>query len=205
MVEQCASRATRPSPKSTLRRGLGLQPGAVLRDPAGHRSRRHPVDYANLGFQNATVESDPGLARRWHARRRRVPGPRRPADLRRSRPDRRQRADAHGDHRARAAGQARRAAQPQDAVIESQRRLTRARAVPPHAHHASCAHGDETARDLLVTVEEAPATTVGYGGGFEVGPRIQETDGVGGRASSSSRRGRSSRSAAAICSARTAP
>lgn len=29
-------------------------------------------------------------------------------------------------------------------------------------------HGGETQRDLLVTVEEAPATTVGYGGGFEV-------------------------------------
>jgi outer membrane protein assembly factor BamA len=28
-------------------------------------------------------------------------------------------------------------------------------------------HGDETTRDLLVTVEEAPPTTVGYGGGFE--------------------------------------
>jgi outer membrane protein insertion porin family len=29
-------------------------------------------------------------------------------------------------------------------------------------------HGAENQRDLLVTVEEAPATTVGYGGGFEV-------------------------------------
>jgi outer membrane protein insertion porin family len=29
-------------------------------------------------------------------------------------------------------------------------------------------HGGETQRDLLVTVEEAPATTIGYGGGFEV-------------------------------------
>jgi outer membrane protein assembly complex protein YaeT len=29
-------------------------------------------------------------------------------------------------------------------------------------------HGEETKRDLLVTVEEAPATTIGYGGGFEV-------------------------------------
>jgi outer membrane protein assembly complex protein YaeT len=33
-------------------------------------------------------------------------------------------------------------------------------------------HGDETKRDLLVTVEEAPATTIGIGGGFEVRLRV---------------------------------
>src|SRR4029077_9817932 len=36
-------------------------------------------------------------------------------------------------------------------------------------------HGDETTRDLLVTVEEAPATTAGYGGGVEAALRAQRT------------------------------
>jgi outer membrane protein insertion porin family len=33
-------------------------------------------------------------------------------------------------------------------------------------------HGNETKRDLVVTVEEAPATTIGYGGGGEVRRRL---------------------------------
>ncbi|MDE3153991.1 MAG: BamA/TamA family outer membrane protein [Acidobacteriota bacterium] len=32
-------------------------------------------------------------------------------------------------------------------------------------------HGSDTRRDVLVTVEEAPTTTIGYGGGLEVGVR----------------------------------
>jgi outer membrane translocation and assembly module TamA len=41
-------------------------------------------------------------------------------------------------------------------------------------------HGDETRRDLLVTLEEAPATTIGYGGGVEVSPRTGTEPGDGG-------------------------
>src|SRR5207249_3935126 len=37
---------------------------------------------------------------------------------------------------------------------------------------AELRHGDETTRDLLVTVEEAPATTIGYGAGGEVYARV---------------------------------
>jgi outer membrane protein assembly complex protein YaeT len=37
-------------------------------------------------------------------------------------------------------------------------------------------HGQETRRDLLVTVEEAPATTLGYGGGFEVQQVVSTVD-----------------------------
>ncbi len=37
-------------------------------------------------------------------------------------------------------------------------------------------HGEETRRDLLVTVEEAPATTIGYGGGFEVQQIVSNGD-----------------------------
>ena len=33
----------------------------------------------------------------------------------------------------------------------------------------SSRHGDESKRDVLVSVEEAPATTVGFGGGVEAG------------------------------------
>ena len=56
---------------------------------------------------------------------------------------------------------------------------------------------------MLVTVEEAPATTIGYGGGLEATQPLRATgDGRAGRASSSSsRRAASSTSAAATCSA----
>ncbi|PYR29134.1 MAG: hypothetical protein DMF92_12565 [Acidobacteria bacterium] len=53
-----------------------------------------------------------------------------------------------------------------DAVNESQRRLS-ALGLFRRARITELAHGDETRRDLLVTIEEAPATTVGYGGGVE--------------------------------------
>ena len=53
-----------------------------------------------------------------------------------------------------------------EAVNESQRRLA-ALGLFRRARITELRHGDETTRDLLVTVEEAPATTVGYGGGFE--------------------------------------
>jgi outer membrane protein insertion porin family len=53
-----------------------------------------------------------------------------------------------------------------DAVNESQRRLS-GLGLFRRARITELAHGDETRRDLLVTIEEAPATTVGYGGGVE--------------------------------------
>ena len=65
----------------------------------------------------------------------------------------------------------------QDAVVETQRRMT-ALGLFRRTRISQLSHGDENRRDLLITVEEAPPTTVGYGGGFEVGPQIQETDGV---------------------------
>ena len=37
-------------------------------------------------------------------------------------------------------------------------------------------HGEPNRRDLLVTVEEAPATTVGYGGGVEGGRRLRQVE-----------------------------
>ncbi len=54
------------------------------------------------------------------------------------------------------------------ALLESQRRLA-ALGLFRRVRITALAHDDEDARDLLVSVEEAPATTVGYGGGIEGG------------------------------------
>jgi outer membrane protein insertion porin family len=54
------------------------------------------------------------------------------------------------------------------AINESQRRLT-ALGLFRRARITELRHGGETMRDLLVTIEEAPPTTVGYGGGVELG------------------------------------
>jgi outer membrane protein insertion porin family len=52
------------------------------------------------------------------------------------------------------------------AINESQRRLA-ALGLFRRARISELRHGGETVRDLLVTIEEAPPTTVGYGGGVE--------------------------------------
>jgi outer membrane protein insertion porin family len=52
------------------------------------------------------------------------------------------------------------------AINESQRRLTTL-GLFRRARISELRHGDESRRDLLVSIEEAPATTVGYGGGVE--------------------------------------
>jgi outer membrane protein insertion porin family len=52
------------------------------------------------------------------------------------------------------------------AINDSQRRLT-ALGLFRRARITELRHGGETLRDLLVTIEEAPATTLGYGGGLE--------------------------------------
>jgi outer membrane protein insertion porin family len=57
------------------------------------------------------------------------------------------------------------------AVNEGQRRLA-SLGLFRRTRITALRHGSETTRDLLVTVEEAPATTVGYGGGGEVRLRV---------------------------------
>jgi len=52
------------------------------------------------------------------------------------------------------------------AINESQRRLA-ALGLFRRARISELRHGGETTRDLLVTIEEAPPTTVDYGGGVE--------------------------------------
>jgi outer membrane protein assembly complex protein YaeT len=66
------------------------------------------------------------------------------------------------------------------AINDSQRRLT-TMGLFRRARITELRHGDETRRDLLVTIEEAPATTVGYGGGVEGKMRVV-TDEAGGAA-----------------------
>ncbi len=66
------------------------------------------------------------------------------------------------------------------AINESQRRLT-ALGLFRRARITELRHGDETTRDLLVTVEEAPPTSIGVGGGLEGGLRLvrrEEDQGV---------------------------
>ncbi len=88
------------------------------------------------------------------------------------------------------------------AVNESQRRLA-SLGLFRRVRLSELRIGDDTRRDLLVTVEEAPATTVSYGGGFEVRQVIvQAADTAASPPRSSiSRRAPRSASAARTCSA----
>jgi outer membrane protein assembly complex protein YaeT len=61
-----------------------------------------------------------------------------------------------------------------EAVAESQRRVS-SLGLFRRVRITELEHGDETRRDLLVIVEEAPATTLGYGGGVEIARRLVRT------------------------------
>lgn len=60
-------------------------------------------------------------------------------------------------------------------LTESQRRLS-ALGLFRRVRIVELDHGEPDRRDLLVSVEEAPATTVGYGGGVEAGQRLRRTE-----------------------------
>lgn len=60
-------------------------------------------------------------------------------------------------------------------LTESQRRIS-ALGLFRRVRITELDHGAPNQRDLLVTVEEAPATTVGYGGGVEGGQRLRRTE-----------------------------
>ena len=64
-------------------------------------------------------------------------------------------------------------------LLESRRRLS-ALGLFRRIDIRQIEHGPASRRDVLVTVEEAPATTVGYGGGLELNRRLRE--GSGGQA-----------------------
>ena len=67
-------------------------------------------------------------------------------------------------------------------------------------------HGSSTRQDVLVTVDEAPMTTISYGGGRRGQPAVAgHRAGGEARNSSNSRRAASSTSAGAMSAAATAP
>ncbi len=61
-----------------------------------------------------------------------------------------------------------------DAISESQRKVS-SLGLFRRVRITELDHGDDTRRDLVVAVEEAPATSVGYGGGVEAGRRLVRT------------------------------
>ena len=163
---------------STLLPQLGLQPGrAFFQTQLAVDRDAIQLQYANAGFKHATVTSVPGLS---------ADGTR--ADIVFGVQEGPRVTVAHvlvvGNTRTRAE-MIRRELQlrPGDAlglghVTESQRRLATL-GLFRRTRITELGHGLDTSRDLLVTVEEAPATTMGYGGGFEVIQRIRrDEDGV---------------------------
>jgi outer membrane protein insertion porin family len=167
-------------PEDRLVSDLGLKPGQpfFLTQMAIDRDAIQ-LQYANLGYPGATVDSRPGLsadgktANVVFAVRE---GPRIFVD--------------HvlivGNTRTSTETIARevqvRSGEPLglNKISESQRRLA-ALGLFRRTRITELTHGDETTRDLLVSVEESPATTIGEGGGLEVGQRVrsnQSTNGV---------------------------
>lgn len=63
-------------------------------------------------------------------------------------------------------------------IVESQRKLT-ALGLFRRVRITQLRHGAETRRDVLVSVEEAPPTTLGYGGGLEGGRRLRRSGDAG--------------------------
>jgi outer membrane protein assembly complex protein YaeT len=161
-----------------LRDGLGLQIGrpffvtqmAVDRDTIQLR-------YANLGFQNAVVTGNPGISADGSQ-----------ADVVFTVREGSQVFVDHiliaGNLRTRAATIERelqiRPGEPLGvtSVLESQRRLAEL-GLFRRTRITQVGHGDETRRDVLVSVEESPVTTIGYGGGLEVGQRVTRTESEG--------------------------
>ena len=158
-------------PASELNSSLSLAPGQPY-STARLALDRDAIElkYANLGYQSVTVETRPGLsADNTHAdvvfavRE----GPRVFVD--------------HvlivGNERTKTATIERelrfKAGEPLglEAISESQRRLA-ALGLFRRARITQLGRGDETRRDVLVSIEEAPLTTLGYGGGFEVRSQI---------------------------------
>ena len=151
---------------ATLRPSVGLRAGAPFFQPQIALDRDAiELKYANLGYQSATVDANPGLSA--DGSRADVvytihEGPRIFVDHVLIVGNLRTRTETI-EHELQI--------KPGDplgleAVSESQRRLA-ALGLFRRTRITELRHGDETTRDLLVTVEEAPVTTVGYGGGFE--------------------------------------
>ena len=162
-------------PEATLRPAVSVEPGQPF-FPQQIAADRDQIllQYANRGYQNATVDASPGLSADG-ARADIVfvvhEGPKILVDHVlivgnvRTRTDliERELTIKPGDPLG------------LEAVNESQRRLS-LMGLFRRTRLTELRHGDETTRDLVVTVEEAPVTTVDYGGGIEAGEVIRDTD-----------------------------
>jgi outer membrane protein insertion porin family len=162
-------------PDGELRQVLTLAPGQPFSTAAVAQDRDAiELKYANLGFQSATVETRPGLSvdgRRANVVFNVSEGPRSTVDH----------VLVVGNQRTKTEAIERelrfKAGDPLglEAISESQRRLA-ALGLFRRARITQLGRGDLTKRDVLVTVEEAPLTTLGYGGGFEVRSKVVRAD-----------------------------
>ena len=154
--------------ETDLRSGLTLQAGRPFSANALAADRDTlQLRLANLGFQSATVVTNPGISADGRS-----------ADVLFTVREGQRISVDHvlivGNQRTRTATIERelqfRAGEPLglEQVNESQRRLA-ALGLFRRVRINELAHGDESKRDVLVSVEEAPATTVGFGGGVEAG------------------------------------
>jgi outer membrane protein assembly complex protein YaeT len=161
-------------PAAALLAPLGLQPnGAFFLTQMAIDRDALQLQYANLGFLSATVEGNPGLSA--DGSRADVvftvrEGPQLFVDHVIIVGNVRTRRDTIERELQLRPGDPLRLA----AVTESQRRLA-ALGLFRRARISQLGHGDEVERDLIVAVEEAPATTIGYGGGVEVWRKFVRT------------------------------
>jgi outer membrane protein assembly factor BamA len=161
----------RSLPESTVRPVVGLQAGGPYSDAQARvDSAAVQSHYADLGYQNVTVELKPNFSDDG-ARADPVfvihEGPRILVDH----------ITIVGNVRT-STEMIRRELQIKEGdplsltgVTEAQRRLA-SLGLFRRTRITELGHGNETTRDLLVTVEEAPVTTIGYGGGGEVRLRV---------------------------------
>ncbi len=160
--------------EATLRPHVGLRAGAPFFQPQIAIDRDAlQLQYANLGYPSATVDASPGLSadgsqaavvytiregQRIFVGRVLILGNLRTRTETIERELRFKAGDPLG----------------LEAVSESQRRLA-ALGLFRRTRITELRQSDETTRDVLVTVEEAPVTTIGYGGGFEAVQVIGQT------------------------------
>ena len=162
-------------PEATLTKDLGLQPGRPYSDTQLVLDRdAMQLQFINLGYVTATVEANPNLS----------------ADRTRAEPVftvregprifvehillvgnvRTTTESIERELRIKAGD-----ALSVEARVDSQRRLM-ALGLFRRVQITELRTGDETVRDLLVTVEESPATTVAYGGGVEGRLRVLRSE-----------------------------
>ncbi|HKT81151.1 MAG TPA: POTRA domain-containing protein, partial [Vicinamibacterales bacterium] len=163
-------------PSEELVAGLGLQPGRpfFLTQMAVDRDAIQ-LQYANRGFQSASVGGNPGISddgARADVVYTVTEGPKLVVDHVLIVGNQKTKTETIERELQLRSGDALGIA----AVSESQRRLAEL-GLFRRIRITQVPHGDESQRDLVVSVEEAPATTVGYGGGLEVSQiSINEAD-----------------------------